>query len=436
MNNTAINNTAFAKEKARPGYKKTKLGWIPEEWDFKPISSVTPRDEKYGIVDGPFGSNLKRIHYKNSGIPIITSGYVTSNKFIANDYLYVTKEKFRQEKRSAVQPGDIVMAKIGAKCGTSAILPIAHQEGILSGNALKIKIDNTRHSTFYVWQVLLNLYRIRKIDVLKSVGAQPAISMSSLKKFKIPLPPLPEQQKIASILNTWDKAIAAQEQLIAQKQELKKGLMQALLTGKKRFDGFEGKWIKTELKEIGTIIRGASPRPKGDPRYYGGNVPRLMVKDVTRDGKYVTPKIDFLTEAGAAKSRPCKAGTLTIVCSGDVGVPSFLAVDACIHDGFLAILDLNDKLIIPDFLYYQLKRLRNRMERSATHGGVFTNLTTTILKDFVIEVPSIKEQLAITTILSKTDKEQEKEELQLKNLISQKQGLMQQLLTGEKRVKI
>ena len=78
-------------------------------------------------------------------------------------------------------------------------------------------------------------------------------------------------------------------------------------------------WDVISIEELGDVIRGASPRPKGDKRYYGGNIPRLMVEDVTRDEKFVTPSVDFLTEEGAKRSRPCSKGTLTLVCSGTVG---------------------------------------------------------------------------------------------------------------------
>lgn len=99
-------------------------------------------------------------------------------------------------------------------------------------------------------------------------------------------------------------------------------------------------WESVPLGRVAQIIRGASPRPKADSRYYGGVIPRLMVQDVTRDGKLVTPSIEFLTDAGAKLSRFCKAGTLTVVCSGTVGVPSILSIDACIHDGFLALVNI------------------------------------------------------------------------------------------------
>jgi restriction endonuclease S subunit len=161
-------------------------------------------------------------------------------------------------------------------------------------------------------------------------------------------------------------------------------------------------WKHVSVGEIATVVRGASPRPKGDPRYYGGSIPRLMVADVTRDGKFVTPSIDYLTEAGAARSRPMKKGTLTIVCSGAVGVPSILAVDACIHDGFLALTNVSTHVDI-EFLYEVFSTLGTKFERSATHGGVFTNLTTGILRGFQILLPPHSEQLRIAEILRTWD---------------------------------
>lgn len=199
------------------------------EWVEKTINKLVPQNEKYGIVDGPFGSNLKTIHYKTEGIPIITSGYVTDGVFKADKYLYVTEEKYNEEKRSSVKGGDIVMAKIGARCGASAIMPENHRIGILSGNALKITIDKSEHSTNFIWQQLWHLHSNDKFSGIKSIGAQPAISMDSLKKFELTIPPrIEEQQKIASCLSSLDALITAQAEKIEQLKLHKKGLMQGL----------------------------------------------------------------------------------------------------------------------------------------------------------------------------------------------------------------
>jgi type I restriction enzyme S subunit len=203
---------------------------------------------------------------------------------------------------------------------------------------------------------------------------------------------------------------------------------------KRRFAGFVDEWVSRRLDEIGTVIRGSSPRPQGDRRYYGGNVPRLMVADVTRDGKFVTPRIDFLTEEGARLSRPCKAGTLTIVCSGTVGIPSILAIDACIHDGFLALIDINET-VSQDYVYHQLTTLRDKLERSATHGGIFTNLTTTSIKQFEIAIPSYSEQQKIAACLSTMDKKIAQLARKKKLLLNYKKGVMQQIFEREIRFK-
>lgn len=266
-----------------------------------------------------------------------------------------------------------------------------------------------------------------------------SINDNDLMALPVPVPAGPtsvdEQQKIADCLCSVDELIAAQARKVDLLKTHKKGLMQQLFPDdgetvpKLRFPEFKNseKWSEMRLGDIGRVIRGASPRPKGDPRYYGGPIPRLMVQDVTRDGKWVIPRIDSLTIEGAKLSRPCKAGTLTIVCSGTVGVVSFLAVDACIHDGFLALIEIDEARVTKDFLYHSLSTLRLQFEDGATHGGVFTNLTTSGIQQFTIKCPTPSEQQRIATCLSSIDDLITSENQKLESLNSHKEGLMRQL---------
>jgi type I restriction enzyme S subunit len=213
-------------------FKNSPLGRIPEEWEVVTISNFASK-EKNAIVDGPFGSNLKTEHYRESGRPVIQSGFVTSNQFIADKYLYVEESKFRSEKRSIVKGGDIVMAKIGAQCGKCAIMPIDHPHGILAGNSLKITVSKN-NSSQYLEALLHYYYDIGRLFLIIATTAQPAVSMSSLKNMLIPRPSEVEQHRIVEYFANLNKKIQ-KEQINKQKLlSLKSGLMEDLLTGKVR----------------------------------------------------------------------------------------------------------------------------------------------------------------------------------------------------------
>ena len=160
-------------------------------------------------------------------------------------------------------------------------------------------------------------------------------------------------------------------------------------------------WKNVKLENLGTIVRGSSPRPQGDKRYYGGTVPRLMIEDLTRDGKYVTPHVDSLTEEGAKLSRPMKKGELVITVSGRTGVPAILNVNACIHDGFVGFRDLSDEVNI-DYLYNYLSSLTIVTSQQAV-GAIFKNLTTEQLKNIIIPLPPLPIQKRIAEILDAAD---------------------------------
>jgi type I restriction enzyme S subunit len=190
-------------------------------------------------------------------------------------------------------------------------------------------------------------------------------------------------------------------------------------------------WDVVLISDLAQVIRGASPRPKGDPRYYGGNIPRLMVEDITRDKHWIKPCVDFLTSEGAKLSRLCPVGTLILVCSGTpsaVGLPGLLGIEACIHDGILALVKVK-KNISQEFLFYRFSYMQKKLFDSATHGGTFVNLTTQGLREFKLPIPTLlKEQTAIATALSDMDNLINSLSTLIEKKKAIKQGAMQQLL--------
>ena len=398
-----------------PGYKQTEIGVIPEEWDSVPISSLTPQNRKNGIVDGPFGSNLKTIHYRTSGIPIITSGYVTDGKFYADKYLYVDRSKFLEEKRSAVQPGDIVMAKIGERCGASAILPHNHETGILSGNALKITVDETRHSTSFVWQVLWNLHVSGKLEVLRTVGAQPALSMANLKRFKISVPSTKtEQVSIATALCDVDGLLGGLDRLIAKKRDLKQAAMQQLLTGQTRLPGFSGEW---EVKRLGELIfrLKKTTRPSSSGRAEGAYP---FFTNTTKPVDRFLDEADFDTEAIIANT------------GGEAYFNYYNGNFAAMADCFVFKASL-----VTLFLYYFLKSVERAVNDNGFTGSGIKHLDKKFFYQMEVRCPAeLPEQTAIATVLSEMDGELAVLEQRREKTRALKQAMMQELLTGRTRL--
>ena len=401
------------------GYKKTEVGVIREDWEVGSIESVVPPGKKYGIVDGPFGSNLKSIHYKTFGIPIISSGYVTEGYFLAKDYIYVDSQKFYQEKRSAVSGGDIVMAKIGARCGASAILPKDHETGILSGNALKITVDSEKHSTYFIWQLLWNLYVKGQLENITTVGAQPAVSMANLKKYKIPLPPLPEQKAIAQTLSDVDALIDALDKLIAKNRNIKTATMQQLLTGKTRLPGFGGEWENFYLCDLFEITAGGDLVKSEYSEIQTNTYPYpIYANSVINGGVY-----------GYSSFEEYKGDCITITARGTLGFACYR------HTSFVAIgrlLVLSPRLKLDAFFFAEAI---NHQIQFANESTSVPQLTAPQTAQYRLSIPKLEEQKAIAKILSDIDSEITALEKRRAKTQAIKQGMMQELLTGRTRLK-
>ncbi len=206
-----------------------------------------------------------------------------------------------------------------------------------------------------------------------------------LKRTEVPLPPLAEQRRIAEVLDRAEALRAKRRAALAQLDSFTQSIFLDLFGDPVRN---EKTWPTTKVCELCLLVRGSSPRPQGDPRFFGGPVPRLMVADITRDGWLVTPSIDSLTEEGAKRSRPVAAGTVVMAVSGNVGLVSRLAIDACVHDGFVAFTGLNELRCLPEFLLALLHYSKSLHDKHKA-GAIFINLTTTDIKSMPLSLPPI-----------------------------------------------
>lgn len=149
-------------------------------------------------------------------------------------------------------------------------------------------------------------------------------------------------------------------------------------------------WHYTSIDQIAVVVRGASPRPAGDPKYFGGDIPWITVGSLTKDNApYLREVREFVTERGKAASRYIKPGTFLLTNSGaTLGVPKISLIGGCINDGSVALLFLPDNLKL--YLWIYLSSLTPTL-RLINQGAAQPNLNTTIVKSIGVPLPPLPE---------------------------------------------
>ena len=196
-------------------------------------------------------------------------------------------------------------------------------------------------------------------------------------------------------------------------------------------------WKITSISRLATVVRGASPRPAGDPLYFNGSdVPWITVAEVTKDdGKYITSTSEYLTSAGAEKSRMVESGTLLLSNSGaTLGVPKVTLTDVCINDGSLAFYNLKIDQI---FLLYVLKSRTYELRKEMSGYGQ-PNLNTDIVKAIKIPLPPQEKQEDIVKYLDQKcpaiDKVIADRQVIIEKLGQYKKSLIYEVVTGKKEI--
>ena len=205
----------------RPGYKKTKVGWIPEEWELRPV-------KKFGkVITGNTPPKNDDRNY-GSGTPWCTAVDM-EKKYVKKTAIKLTD---RGVKSARVLPSGTVLATCIASIGKNAISRVSLATNQQINAVIVNKLNNNE---FFYYSVCFNKSRMLRYS---GITAVPILNKSEFENMPFPSPPLSEQKKIAKILSTWDEAIEQTRKLIDAKKCRKKALMQQLLTGKKRTPGF------------------------------------------------------------------------------------------------------------------------------------------------------------------------------------------------------
>ena len=204
------------------------MNTLPSE--SKKLADIASND-RFAIVDGPFGTQLHANEYVDEGIPLVrVTNTSFEGKFVQDKLVFITEKKAKQLERSKVIPGDIVVAKTGATIGKSSIFPSIWSKGIIASSCIKITVDAAKADNLFVGYLVQSYEGQRKIIDGAGGSTRTTINTKPFGNIEFSFPPKPEQAKIAEVLSKVDQAIEQTESLIAKQQRIKTGLMQDLLT--------------------------------------------------------------------------------------------------------------------------------------------------------------------------------------------------------------
>jgi type I restriction enzyme S subunit len=256
------------------------------------------------------------------------------------------------------------------------------------------------------------------------------INKSIVENLPLCLPPLPEQKKIARILSTWDKAIETVDKLIENSKQQKKALMQQLLTGKKRLPGFSGEWKEVRLGDVVSLTNGRGFKSE-EWSEHGLPIIRIQNLNGEQAFNYYSGEYDdnILVQEGDllfawSGSRGTSFGPY--VWHGGQGLLNQHIWKVCIAKNYC----------IYNYIRHYLDLLTEEIEDKAHGAGNLVHITKKEMINLVIQLPGKNEQQGISTVLSAIDYSTKRYQTVKSNYISQKQALMQQLLTGKRRVTV
>ncbi len=411
---------------------------VPNGWEQKPLKELLEK-----IIDYR-GQSVPK---SETGVPLITARNVRFGYLDFSSQEYVDESQFEAwMSRGIPSPGDILFTT-EAPLGMACKYP---DEGKYAVAQRTVTLRTNSHlDSEYLLYYLLSERGQRLIDIRSSGSTAKGIKSAELKKVNVLYPTsLPEQQKIAKILTTWDKAIDTTERLIDNSKQQKKALMQQLLTGKKRLlddEGkqFEGEWEEVRLEDhLESFQNGYAFKAS---HYEETGIPIITMGNIGLDGKFNErlSKVNYWSYDKALERYEVNNGDLLIAMTDVTPDKNLIGRMTIVTTDKTFYLNQRVGLIKPKPTLdkHFLRCLSNdvcwrRYSLAVSASGVQANMSTKDIKNGTIKLPSFKEQQKIAAVLTNADKEIELLEQQLADLQQEKKALMQVLLTGKKRVRI
>jgi type I restriction enzyme S subunit len=351
-----------------------------------------------------------------------------------SDIKYVPESVFPAIKRYRIYCEDLFISVAGS-LGIVGKVPRELHGANLTENA--DRITNITCSQDFLLYVLMSPLIQNTIESLQTVGAQPKLALTRIRKFAIPYPPPHEQRAIAKALGDADELLGALDRLIAKKRDLKQAAVQQLLTGQTRLPGFHGKW---EVKRLGDHIDLLTGFPFPSDQYSGSGVRLLRGSNVKRgETDWSEELVQYWPRLTSELQRyQLQAGDLVVAMDGSLVGKSYARLQASDLPAVLLqrVARIRSKTIDVGYLT-QIVGSRRFVEYcdSVKTVTAIPHISSADIRNFEITMPAtLPEQTAIADVLSEMDAELRVLERRREKTRALKKGMMEELLTGKTRL--
>ena len=413
--------------KVPEGYKVTEVGVIPKDWDVQSLGTNSTLKARIGW------QGLTTAEYLTDGeYYLITGTDFINGRIDWDNCYYVEKQRYEQDRNIQVRKKDILVTKDGT-IGKVAFIDQIMRGATLNSGVFVIRPLKSAYEPEYLYHILMSRVFRDFLDRLAAGSTISHLYQKDFVHFEFPIPGILEQKAIAEALSDTDNLISSLEKLIDKKKKIKQGVMQQLLTGKKRLPGFSGDWEIKKLGEIARMQSGGTPRTEVK-QFYSGNIPWASINDMTASRKYLRYTEKKITQEGLDKSSAVvfPEDTILYAMYASIGECVITKKEVSSSQAILGI-QCYDQILCVEYLYYYLSFIKCFM-RTQGQTGTQSNLNKNMVQNINITLPSIDEQKAIAQVLSDMDAEIEALEEKLEKYKTIKQGMMQELLTGRIRL--
>lgn len=415
----------------KEGYKKTELGWIPDEWSIVRVEDICDRNDKYSFTGGPFGSDLKSCHYTDDGVQVVQLQNIGEGYFNNDSRVYTSAEKADELKTCNIYPNDIIIAKMAEPVARACKIPDNRSRYLMCSDGIRVAVNRNKYDNdFILYSINSNYFRNNAIA--NSTGStRLRIGLSALRNLTLIVPTLKEQQKIADILSTVDSQIDDTDKLIEKTKELKKGLMQRLLTkgiGHTEFKITEVGEIPVEweVENLEECIDTQTGYPFSSELF---NIERIGIP-LIRIRDLITSNISTFYIGEYNQEFIVNYNDVLIGMDGEFNIVRWKNSEGLLNQRICRITSKQYNLT---YIYYSLQDILKQIERETPS----TTVKHLVIKDMLsrkVALPQSEEQNKIANIISLVDAQIEDYENKKSKLEELKKGLMQQLLTGKIRV--